>query len=169
MADLKLAKTDPEKQFWDQLDGHTAGMLGVSDSGQHMQPMSHFIDRDEKRLYFFTSRDTDLVRALRPGATAHYTFVNDGHDYHCCMKGALTISNDRAKIDEYWSAVVDAWFDGPRDPQLTLLALDLHDAAIWASTGSAVKFGWEIAKANYKDGHTPDLGETNHIDFLRAA
>src|SRR6218665_1382281 len=34
-------------------------------------------------------------------------------------------------------------------PRLTMLALEIEDAEIWASTGSKLKFGWEIAKANF--------------------
>lgn len=169
MTDLKLAHSDPEKQFWDQLDGHTAGMLGLEGVSQHPQPMAHFIDKTEKRLYFFVAKDSDMVRVLKPGATARYLFISTSHDYHASVKGALTVSNDPAKIDEYWSPVVEAWFDGKNDPNMVLLALDLHDAAVWASTNSTIRFGWEVAKANMAEDHEPDVGVTNHINFLKAA
>ena len=170
MSDTDKAKTDPQEQFWDQLDGHTAGMLGISGADQHMQPMTHMSARDENALYFFTSRSSDLVKILTPGAIAHYTYVNRDHDYHACMKGNLTLSHDREKIDRFWSPVIAAWFDGGKDdPDLALLRLDLEDAAIWASTGSGLKFGWEIAKANLTTGQKPDVGTTNHVWFRKAA
>ncbi|MGB7404271.1 MAG: pyridoxamine 5'-phosphate oxidase family protein [Pacificimonas sp.] len=170
MSDTKRARTDPEAQFWDQLDGHTAGMLGVTGSGQHLQPMTHFTSRDEKALYFFSSRSSDLVAAITPGATALYTYVAKDHDYHACMKGKLSISNDPALIEKFWSPIVGAWFaDGKSDPDLALLRLELEDAAIWASTDSTLKFGWEIAKANVTDSSDPDVGVSNHIWFRQVA
>lgn len=170
MSDTDKARNAPEDQLWEQLEGHTAGMLGISGAAQHMQPMTHMIARDENALYFFSSKSSELVQALSPGAIAHYTYVNRDHDYHACMKGNLTLSSDRSKIDDYWSPVVAAWFDGGKDdPDLALLRLDLEDAAIWASTGSGIKFGWEIAKANMTTGEKPDVGVTNHVFFRTAA
>jgi len=169
MSDTSQAKTDPEPQFWEQLDGHTAGMLSVHRSSQHMQPMTHQSARDEKALYFFSSRSTDLVTTLTPDAQASYAFISKDHDYHASIKGALSISNDAVRIDQFWSPVIGAWFEGGKtDPDLVLLRLDLHDAAIWASTDSALRFGWEIAKANLSTSQ-PELGVSNHIWFNRAA
>jgi hypothetical protein len=37
-------------------------------------------------------------------------------------------------------------------------------AAIWASTSSTLKFGWEIAKANLTDSE-PDVGYTTKVTF----
>ena len=170
MSDTEKARNAPEDQLWEQLEGHTAGMLGISGSALHMQPMTHMSAREEKALYFFSSRSSELVQALTPGAVAHYTYVNTDHDYHACMKGNLTLSNDRSKIDEYWSPVIAAFFDGGKDdPDLALLRLDLEDAAIWASVGSGIRFGWEIAKANMTTGSEPDVGVTNHVFFRTAA
>ena len=61
---------------------------------------------------------------------------------------------------------VEAWFDhGKEDPQLTMLALEMEDAEIWASTGSKLKFGWEIAKANFNPDEEPDVGVKAHVTF----
>ena len=48
---------------------------------------------------------------------------------------------------------------------LTMLALHVDDADIWASTDSTLKFGWEIAKANLSDDKTPDIGVRQHLTF----
>ncbi|QPH54991.1 pyridoxamine 5'-phosphate oxidase family protein [Pontivivens ytuae] len=170
MSDLKLAKTDPEAQLWEQLADQTAGMLGLHGVDQHMQPMAHIVDRDAKALYFFTKKSTDLVRAMGPNSMAHFTLISDDHDYHACMKGPLVLDNDEAKIEKMWSNVVAAWYEqGKDDPDLALIRMDLQDAAIWASTNSSLKFGWEIAKANVKDAHQPEIGVTNHVYFKTAA
>ena len=39
------------------------GMLGVEGSGQHMQPMSHHLDRENQSIWFISSADTDLVQS----------------------------------------------------------------------------------------------------------
>lgn len=59
-----------------------------------------------------------------------------------------------------------AWYhDGKKDPTLTMLAMHVEDAELWISTGSKLKFGWEIAKANLDDDKMPDVGVKRHLTF----
>lgn len=169
MADLDKSKTNPEEQLFDHLGGLRAGMLGVEGAGQHMQPMSHFLDREGRALWFITSAETDLVRAVGQGATAKFTVTSEDQDYFACLMGTLTQSQDSAKLDELWSPAAAAWFEqGRDDPRVTLLHMPLREAAIWASTGSALKFGLQIAKAQVT-GETPDVGEHVVLNFRDAA
>jgi general stress protein 26 len=165
MADLKATRNDPKEQLFDEIDSTHAGMLGVEMSGLHMQPMAPQLDRDAQTIWFFTKRDADIVKAINAGAHAHFCVIGKDHDYHACIAGPIVENLDIAKRDEYWNSVVEAWFDGGKDdPSLTMIALKMSDAKVWASTGSTLKFGWEIARANLGD-HEPDVGETAHIRF----
>ena len=165
MADLDQTRNDPAAQFWEQLKAVHAGMLGVSGSGQHMQPMAPQVEQETATIWFFTRRDTDLCRAVGHGSTAHFCVISDDHDYHACMCGALSEERSAEKVEKFWSPVVDSWFEGGKDdPDMTLLKLKLEDAAIWASTDSSVRFGWEIAKSKIAGGQ-PDVGSRAHITF----
>ncbi len=166
MVSLTEARENPERQLWDEIASIHAGMLGIEGSHMHMQPMAPNADPKTKTIWFYTKADTDLVKALGAGAHAHFCVVGKNHDYHACLAGRLEVSNDRAKIDEFWSAVTAAWYEhGKDDPLLTLLALRVDDAEIWASTDSSLKFGWEIAKANLNDEKMPDVGVKQHLTF----
>lgn len=156
MADLKEAKQDPKKQLWDEIDQVHAVMLGVPETGQHMQPMAPMASREENRIWFFTKKDNDLVKAALAGK-AHMCLVSDDQDYHACISGTLSENRSQQHIERFWSPVVGAWFEGKDDPDLTMLELIPDHAAIWASSDSSIKFGWEIAKANMSDSE-PDVG-----------
>ena len=165
MADLEKARSEPKEQLWDQVDDIHAGMLGVEGFGQHMQPMAPQVDRDASTIWFYTRKDSDLAKAAGDGAKAHFCVVGKSHDYHACMSGSLRQTEDRAKIDQFWSPIVEAWFEGGKDdPALTMLALSLEEAAIWASSANPITFGWEIAKANLTDDQ-PDVGVKTHVNF----
>jgi general stress protein 26 len=165
MADISKTKSDPLQQLWDVLGDVHAGMLGVEDSGQHMQPMAPFIEKETNSIWFFTRTDSDLINAARTGNRAHFCVISKDHDYHACLAGAIDEVKSREHIDKYWSAPVAAWFEGGKDdPSLTMLQLKLDDVAIWASTNSTLKFGWEIAKANLT-GKEPDLGYHTQISL----
>ncbi|MGV8939008.1 MAG: pyridoxamine 5'-phosphate oxidase family protein [Allorhizobium sp.] len=166
MSNLSHAREAPTKQLFDQIGDIHAGMLGLEGSQMHMQPMAPFADAKTNTIWFYTRKDSDMVKALRPGQRAHFVVVGKGHDYHASLGGVIEERHDAAKIDQYWSSVVEAWFeDGKKDPQLTMLALHLDDGEIWASTGNSLKFAWEIAKANLNDEETPDVGVHRRLAF----
>jgi len=123
------------QKFWKALRSDRTLMLGLSgvDEG-HSQPMTAQLagDADGGPIWFFTSNDTDLVKALgqRHRAVAH--FAARDHDLFASIHGELVIDNDRATIDRLWNRFVAAWFEGGKeDPRLRLLRLDGERAQIW--------------------------------------
>jgi general stress protein 26 len=170
MVNTNKALKDPTGQLFDQLEDVRAGMLGIQGSDQHMQPMSQFVDREAEMLRFITARDTDLVTAIGVGATAHFTITSTSQDFHACMSGPITQSQNREKLKELWGPMVGAWFEGgPEDPQVVLLEMPLQQAAIWASTNNSLRFGYEMIKASVSDEAKPDVGEHVIVDFRTAA
>lgn len=165
MASTTQAKTDPREQLLDQLGKSIPGILGVQGSHSHMQPMAPMLDREAGRIWFFTKRNTDLVREVGAGAHGHFCLISRSHDYHACIGGRMTPSSSREIVDRYWNPMIAAWYEqGKDDPQLILLEFRMKDAAVWASTGSSVVFGWEIAKANLT-GNEPDVGHHTVVTF----
>ncbi len=164
MSNLKKAERHPEELLWDELGDVHAGLLGIVGSEQHLQPMAHHADRAGRRLWFLTKRDSDLVQSLKPGDMARFAIISKKQDFHASMRGVLSERRDQAMLDEMWNRVSGSWFDGKDDPSLVMLALDLKDAGLWASTGSSVAFAWEIAKANMSDAK-PDVGVRSEVVF----
>ncbi|MDO5896699.1 MULTISPECIES: pyridoxamine 5'-phosphate oxidase family protein [unclassified Agrobacterium] len=166
MVSLSEAREAPAQQLWDEINSVHAGMLGLEGLHAHMQPMAPHADPKTNTIWFFTKTNTDLVNQLKPGSRAHFCLVGKDHDYHACLSGKLEQRKDLGKIDEYWNSVVAAWYEhGKEDPELTMLAMHIDDADIWASTDSTLKFGWEIAKANLTDNKMPDVGVRQHLAF----
>lgn len=165
MSDLKAARENPEELLWENVEATTAGMLGYHGGPLHMQPMACFADRESRRLWFLTKNDTELYTKLGGGAHAHFCLISKAQDFHACLDGTLHEELDQTKLDEIWSPMVAAWFEGKDDPALRMLALDLKSAGIWASTGSALSFVWETAKANMREHKVPDVGVHREVAF----
>nr|WP_319249202.1 pyridoxamine 5'-phosphate oxidase family protein [uncultured Celeribacter sp.] len=169
MTNIAAFKKDPAHVLWETLEDLHAGMFGIQGAKDHMQPMSHFCDRAKGKLYFITSSDTDIVSHIGDGAIAHFCIVSKGQDLHGCLSGAVSLSQDDAKIDELWSTVADAWFEGGRsDPKVRLIEMSLDEASLWASTGNPFKFGFEIARAKMSD-ELPDVGAHVTVSFPKTA
>jgi general stress protein 26 len=84
---------------------------------------------------------------------------------HACIHGALSIDQDRERIDRYWNPVVAAWYpDGKDDPQLTLVRFDGEDGRVWVSDKGVLGFGYQILKANLTKT-LPDAGGVADVNL----
>ena len=159
MTDKTKDPAELEKRLWKEVDDAKFGMLGlVGGQPHHMQPMTVFGDHPANAVWFFTSTSTDLYRDTGAGHDAMLCLMAKDNEFQACLHGHLTPSHDRAKIDEYWSPFVSAWFpEGKDDPGLTLMKLELKDARVWASKRGPFTYPIQLAKANAT--HTlPDVG-----------
>ncbi len=107
MADIEKLRNNPGEQLFHHLADVRAVMLGSPDPEQHMQPMAPQVDAAARRIWFFTNKSTDLVRALGSGSHDVHMCVFE-KDYQACLIGALTVDHDRQIIGRYWSDTVAA-------------------------------------------------------------
>ena len=157
-------QSDLTDTFWDRLDDINAGMLGVTED-MRLVPMSHYADREQGALWFITAKGTDLVGSVAGGAKPAIHAVTDGGEgLFTRIHGNLSLSQDRAKLDELWNAVASSWFeDGEQDPDVQLLRMNLTEAEVWA-TGGKLGFLYEIAKSKIT-GDKPDMGDHYTLRF----
>jgi general stress protein 26 len=127
-----------EEKLWKALKSDRTVMLGLAGDEAHSQPMTVQFDGEAQRgpLYIFTSKETDLARALGARSEASIQFASKGHDLFAALDGALSVHDDRATIDRLWSPFVAAWFKGKDDPKLLLLRFDPEHAQIWLNENS---------------------------------
>ena len=130
--------SDIKAKFWKHLKSDMTIMLGVEGSGE-AQPMTAQLEGDMESgpIWFFTSKDTDLVGQIGSGAPGVGYFAAKGHDLFAGVSGELSLSTDRATIDRLWNSFVAAWFEGGKeDPKLQLIRFDPHHAHIWLNENS---------------------------------
>ncbi|OWJ76140.1 pyridoxamine 5'-phosphate oxidase family protein [Haematobacter genomosp. 1] len=145
--------------FWKALKSDMTVMLGISGKDDsHTRPMTALFEGEEGGpVWFFTSRDSELVRGLGDKTSlAIATFTSEGHGIFACLHGSLTVDNDRAVVDRLWNRHIAAWYEeGKDDPKLALLRFDPESAEIWKDASgmwAGIKhlFGSD-PKEDYKD------------------
>jgi general stress protein 26 len=149
-----------ESRLWKAIKDDRVVMLGLAGVEEgHSQPMSAQIlhDEDERGpIWFFTSKDSDLVKALNDSHRAVVHFSAKGHDLFASLHGELSLDNDRRVIDQLWNSFIAAWYEGGKDdPKLQLLRLDPEQAQVWLNENqlwAAVKLMMgRDPKQDYKD------------------
>jgi general stress protein 26 len=134
-------ESEIEKKFWKALRSDRTAMLGLSGVEEgHAQPMTAQIlhEEDERGpIWFFTAKDTDLVRNLGESRSASLQFASKGHDVFATLQGELTANNNLVIIDKLWNTFVAAWYEGGKDdPKLQLIRFDPVHAQIWLNEHS---------------------------------
>ncbi len=133
------SEADIEKKFWKALKSDRTVMLGLQNGvGGDSQPMTAQLEGDEGGpVWFFTSKDTDLARAIGAGQPGVAQLVDKGHDLFATFHGRLTTSTEPAVIERLWNPFVAAWFEnGKDDPTLLLLRFEVDRAHIWLNESS---------------------------------
>jgi general stress protein 26 len=149
-----------ESRLWKAIKSDRTVMLALAGVEEgHSQPMTAQIlhDEDERGpIWFFTSKDNDMAKALTESHRAIAHFSSKGHDLFASLHGDLVVDNDRQTIDRLWNSFIAAWFEGGKDdPKLLLLRLDPERAQVWLNENNlwaAVKLllGSD-PKQDYKD------------------
>jgi len=126
-----------EAKFWKALHDDRIVMLGLTGDDGHNQPMAAQTLHDETArgpIWFFTAKDTQLVRAMGESHRASLSFSSKQLQLFASVQGELTVSNDRAVIDRLWNRYVAAWYQGGKDdPKLQLIRFDPEHAHVWLS------------------------------------
>ena len=146
-----------EAKFWKALKSDMTMMLGIDGvEDGHARPMTAQLEGERPPIWFFTSRDNEIVQKLGAGNRAIATFASKDHELFATVHGRLLAQNDRAVIDRLWNTYVAAWYeDGKDDPKLVLLRLDAERAQIWENAttlfaGIKLLFGADPKEA-YKE------------------
>ena len=71
-------KKEFEQKFWKSIRSDMTAMIGID--GVRARPMTAQFDGDNREIYFFTSRDTELPENLKRAKKATLTYASKGHD-----------------------------------------------------------------------------------------
>jgi len=125
-----------KRDLWKKMAQSPYVMVGLTDGGQHSEPLTAQLDEDQvDTLWFFAGKDNRLAK----GGRAMAQFMSKGHDLFACLSGTVRLENDQVMIDKLWSNQVDAWFPGGKDdPNLALLRFDISDAELWEADISMI-------------------------------
>jgi general stress protein 26 len=129
-----------EAKFWKALKSDMTMMIGLDGvEDGHARPMTAQLDGDRGPIWFFTSKDSEIAKHVKPGSRAIATFASKGHDLFATVHGGLSLDTNRGNIDRLWNRYVAAWFEGGKDdPKVALLRFDAERAEIWEDASSLV-------------------------------
>lgn len=134
------------------------------------RPMATQEHEKDADLWFVTNIEADKTDEIRSNPNVSIGYLNGDSKEWVSVSGTATISQDRAKIKQFYEEDWKVWFEdeggerngGPNDPRLALIFVEAKSVKYFKSDQSKPRMLFEVAKG-YLTDETPDLGETNHL------
>jgi general stress protein 26 len=163
--DKRISTEDAIDTIWDLAKSIDFCMFVTWDGErQRARPLSARPIRDEGRIYFLAdeagSKDEQVARF--PKVTHAFSDIY-AHDY-VVITGTATVSADRARIVGLWTAADKAWWDGPDDPSIRVIAVEPEDAELWKGPNRLIAGARLLASA--VTGAKANYGENVKVDHL---
>lgn len=163
MQDKRQESIDKLKEL---IEGIDFCMLTTMDGGHlRSRPMSTQQFEFDGDLWFFTSDQTHKVTEIQRDARVNVSYSKPDDDSYVSVSGRAEMVKDKAKIEELWNPILNAWFpDGLNDPSLCLLKVSVEQAEYWDSSSGKLMEILGFVKA-LATGQQADWGENKKIDF----
>lgn len=143
-----------------------AMMTTATESGElRGRPMATQQADFDGELWFFTDSDSGKVYEIGRENHVNVSYADPGDNRYVSVSGKASVVNDREKVRELWNPIHKAWFpDGPDDPKLTLVKVDVEQAEYWDGPSSTMVQLIGFAKATLT-GHRYIPGDHDKLDL----
>jgi general stress protein 26 len=96
------------------------------------RPMSVQEVDDEGNFWFLSAIDSHQNQDILTDPRVQLFFSNTSNYEFLTIFGTATISQDRAKIEEYWTDIAKAWFtEGKDDPRISVIKITPNNGFYW--------------------------------------
>jgi len=166
MSDL----AEDRKKIWDLIKGaHSALLVTVGQDGQlDSRPMGCLQTDLDKTLWFLTFRHSLKVSEIARDDRVLVSYAKPQRYEYVSLSGRAQIVEDKQRLREFWSEGLRVWFpNGPNDPELALLAVQVEEAKYWTNVASVASYAWAYVKAAVtRQSPSPsEIGDVKDVRF----
>ncbi len=105
--------------------------------GATVRPMSTQEVDDDGCVWFLSERNSEKNREIEEDNQVQLFYSHPGKQSYLVVNGKAEIIINKAKIEELWNPMMDAWFEkGKEDPSITLIKVRTESAYYWNTEGN---------------------------------
>jgi general stress protein 26 len=97
-------------------------------------------------VWFLTPADSSAAADITHVPRVNLAYANASAESYLSAAGDAQILNDREKIREFWSPMLKAWWDGPDDPAIRVIRVDVEEVEYWDTPGGKLVSLFQLAK-----------------------
>jgi general stress protein 26 len=141
------------------------------DGSLHSRPMGTLNPEPKDfdgTLWFFSKRDSIKNHNIEKEPKVNLAYANPDKHQYVSISGKAFISNDRGKMKDLWTPVLKAWFpEGPEDPEMTLIGVNVESAELWDSPPGKVVQLLGFVKSAVTGKPYEQQKTSSHIDLTQ--
>lgn len=160
------ATDEAREQLFERLRKTPVAMVATTadDGGVRLRPLTTLAAEKPGVLWFFVAADGGVAAEVRARPEVILSYAEPGDNAYVALSGRASVLRDPARAKELWTPLAGAWFnEGPSDPRLALLRVDLERGEAWESTEGKVLEFLRMAKAAVT--RTPPEYSHDHFVF----
>lgn len=104
-------------------------------------------------VWFLTPADSSAAADITNEPRVNLAYANASAESYLSASGQALILNDRDKIREFWSPMLKAWWDGPDDPSIRVIRVDVEQVEYWDTPGGKLVSLFQLAKGMVTGDH----------------
>jgi general stress protein 26 len=85
----------------------------------------------EGNLWFISSKESRKNFEIENDNKVQLYFMNNSNSEYLSIQGEAYIYDDRATIEDKWSVMANAWFDGKDDPNVSIIRVAPTEVYYW--------------------------------------
>ena len=160
------ATAEAREQLFERLKKTPVAMAVTTDAGGgvRVRPITTQEAEPGGVLWFFIPLDGGLADDVKARPDVMLLYAEPGDNAYVALSGQASVVVDPARAKRLWSPLAGAWFtEGPEDPRLAFLRVDLERGEAWESTEGKVLEFLRMAKAAIT--RTPPDHSHDHFAF----
>lgn len=95
------------------------------------RPMGLQETDDSGNLWFISSADSNKNFEIKEDRRVQLFFMNNGDSQYLSVYGTASVYKDKETIEEKWSPMAKAWFNGKDDPNVTIIRVEPKETYYW--------------------------------------
>lgn len=157
--------TSSSDRAWEIIEKVGVSMLTthISSGELRSRPVEARPNRDEGCLYIVTDLRSAKEDEIERDAHVAVTFIDQQSNAYLALAGRATVITDRSMIEQYWRSTDSMWWEGPDDPNVCVVRVQLASGSLWDGPASKAFEIFEFIKAKIT-GEKPNLGENRKSD-----
>lgn len=134
MSETKnLIAEEAVSKLQDLINASDTCMFGsnLSEAPIHFCPMRVQETAYDGKLWFFSEANSTRNAQINADPRVQLIFTNTPDMEFLTIFGTASISHDKEQIDRLWNGMVEAWFEGKDDPNISLICVQPTVAHYW--------------------------------------
>jgi general stress protein 26 len=114
------------------IEALNVGMLTTEDEHGRLRSRPMATQRVEAGMAYFFTGESPKTDELRKDPLVNVSYADPNNEVFVSISGVARTLRDPAKARELWTSAAQRWFpEGPDDPRLMLLSVEIEQAEYW--------------------------------------